>query len=205
MEGGVAFAGSIDEKGSELRYDPALLKPGDARELAAELQRGIAWEQGTVRVFGKTYPEPRLTCYYGDPQLAYTYSGRTVQPRPWAECPAVRRLRELVERATGESFNTVLCNRYRSGQDTMGWHADNEAVYGPTPTIASVSLGAERDFDLREVNAPKRRLRVRLLSGSLLVMLGCTQQFWQHSVPRRKAVSEERINLTFRQVLSRPA
>merc|ERR1712048_338003 len=128
------------------------------------------------------------------------YSGRTVRPRPWGECPVLRRIRRRVEAAVGMQFNTVLCNLYRTGEDTVGWHADNESVYGPTPTIATVSLGAARGFDLRENATPNRKLRIELQPGSLLVMSGDTQQRWQHSVPRRKALREERINLTFRQI-----
>lgn len=114
-----------------------------------------------------------------------------------------KEIKKRVEQTTGETFNSVLCNRYRNGSDTVGWHADNESIYGPKPTIASVTLGAERDFDLREGKGGTGagRLRIRLAHGSLLVMSGATQDRWQHSLPRRTTVKDERINLTFRRVV----
>lgn len=154
-----------------------------------------------MKVFGKQYEEPRLTCYFGDKE--YTYSGRTVKPLPWSRATILQEIKKRVEQTTGETFNSVLCNRYRNGSDTVGWHADNESIYGPKPTIASVTLGAERDFDLREGKGGTGagRLRIRLAHGSLLVMSGATQDRWQHSLPRRTTVKDERINLTFRRVV----
>eukprot|EP00913_Durusdinium_trenchii_P031735 g29720.t1 len=148
-----AFAHGADELG----------KPADSwlRRL-----QSLPWGQGKVKVFGKDYDEPRLTCYFGE--KAYKYSNRIIEP---------------------------------NGEDAMGWHSDNEQVYGPKPTIASVTLGAERDFDLREGKGGGARLRVRLAHGSLLVMSGATQECWQHSLPRRKALKDERINLTFRRIM----
>lgn len=198
--GGSAFDGRLDADGSLLRYEPSFASPGEARQWLAALQGGLAWEQGSVKLFGKQLPEPRLTCYYGDPGLAYTYTGRTVRPHPWSECPTLELIRRRVEGATGARFNTVLCNRYRGGNDCMGLHADDEAVYGPAPTIASLSLGAERDFDIR-LRQGTARHRISLRSGSLLVMAGRMQDFWKHGVPRRKRVTEERINLTFRRIV----
>lgn len=201
VRGSVSFNGGLDEQGSLVSYEPSFALPAETSKWLAELRRTVTWEQGHVKLFGKELPEPRLTCYYGDPGLEYTYTGRTVRPRPWKECAVVERIRRRVEEVTGESFNTVLCNRYRSGDDTVGWHADDEAVYGREPTIASVSLGAERDFDLRRKDDPQKKLRISLRSGSLLVMGGQTQRLWHHCLPRRKKVSEERINMTFRKIL----
>ncbi|CAE8596326.1 unnamed protein product [Polarella glacialis] len=160
----------------------------------------LQWlSQGRVRVYGKVHDEPRLTCYCGD--QSYTYSGKTMIPLPWSEIPVLQQIRRLVQKATGETFNSVLCNRYRSGEDTNGWHADNEKVYDPQPTIASVTFGTERDFDLRQNGGRPGKLRIRLAHGSLLVMSGSTQEQWQHTLPRRKGLSAERVNLTFRRIV----
>eukprot|EP00747_Dinoflagellata_sp_TGD_P185148 gnl/TRDRNA2_/TRDRNA2_41526_c0_seq1.p1 gnl/TRDRNA2_/TRDRNA2_41526_c0~~gnl/TRDRNA2_/TRDRNA2_41526_c0_seq1.p1 ORF type:complete len:254 (-),score=30.47 gnl/TRDRNA2_/TRDRNA2_41526_c0_seq1:199-960(-) len=198
---GLAFNGCIDKVGSCIRYEPHLAGsvPARANTWLEKLLKTVKWEQGQVRVFGKVYPEPRLTCYYGD--KPYTYSGRTVHPRPWSENPVVSEIRRRVEAATGEVFNSVLCNRYRSGADTVGWHADNEKVYGPMPTIASVTLGEPRDFDLRENDGRQGRFRLKLGHGSLLVMSGNVQNRWQHSLPRRLTIKGERVNLTFRRIV----
>ncbi|CAK9008451.1 unnamed protein product, partial [Durusdinium trenchii] len=165
--------------------------------------QSLPWGQGKVKVFGKDYDEPRLTCYFGE--KAYKYSNRIIEPLPWSRSPVLQEIKALVENMTGESFNSVLCNRYRREILEFQLHSDNEQVYGPKPTIASVTLGAERDFDLREggsrITAPSCQLRVRLAHGSLLVMSGATQECWQHSLPRRKALKDERINLTFRRIM----
>ncbi|CAE7353477.1 ALKBH2 [Symbiodinium natans] len=196
------FWGSLDRQGSILRYVPDFAS-SRAEDWLRRL-RSLPFTQGRVKVFGKEYDEPRLTCYFGD--KAYKYSGRTIKPKPWSRAPVLQEIRKEVEKVTGETFNSVLCNKYRNGNDTVGWHADNESIYGPQPTIASVTLGAERDFDLKECggrrDAKAGRIRVRLGHGSLLVMSGATQECWQHSLPRRKGLKEERINLTFRKVIA---
>jgi len=197
LQQGTAFHGALDCHGSSLQYWPDFA--GSMADVWFRSLRSIPWSQGTVKVFGKQYDEPRLTCYFGD--KAYTYSGRTVEPLPWSRAAVLQEIKKHVEEATGETFNSVLCNRYRNGSDTVGWHADNESIYGPKPTIASVTLGAERDFDMREGKGGAGRLRIRLKHGSLLVMSGATQDRWQHSLPRRKALKDERINLTFRRVV----
>ncbi|CAE7193405.1 ALKBH3, partial [Symbiodinium pilosum] len=195
------FWGSLDRRGSILRYVPDFAS-SKSEDWLRRLQ-SLPFSQGRVKVFGKEYDEPRLTCYFGD--KPYTYSGRTIKPMPWSRAPVLQDIRRQVEKVTGETFNSVLCNRYRNGNDTMGWHADNEPIYGMRPTIASVTFGAERDFDLREgaghAGGDVGRIRVRLAHGSLLVMSGATQECWQHSLPRRKGLKEERINLTFRKII----
>ncbi|CAE7479092.1 ALKBH3 [Symbiodinium necroappetens] len=195
------FWGYLDRRGSVLRYLPDFASR-NAEDWLRRL-RSLPYTQGRVKVFGKDYAEPRLTCYFGD--KAYTYSGRTIEPLPWSRAPVLQDIRKEVESITGESFNSVLCNRYRNGDDTVGWHADNEPIYGPQPTIASVTFGAERDFDLKECRKGScrsaGRIRIRLAHGSLLVMSGATQECWQHSLPRRKGVQDERMDLTFRKVI----
>lgn len=106
-----------------------------------------------------------------------------------------------VSRALTRSHSCLL-NQYRSGDDSLGWHADDEPVYGPAPTIASVSLGACRDFCLRHARQRSHKLSVALGGGDVLVMAGSTQQHWQHCVPRRKRVPGPRVSLTFRLIVA---
>ncbi len=143
---------------------------------------------------------PRLTAWYGDEGAVYTYSGLKNAPAPW-NAPLLE-LRTLVEDAAGARFNSVLLNRYRSGNDGMGWHADNERELGATPVIASVSLGTPRLFTMRAKSDKKRLLDLRLAHGSLLIMGGASQQRFQHAVPKENRLHGERINLTFRAVLT---
>jgi alkylated DNA repair dioxygenase AlkB len=163
--------------------------------LLDELVRSVPWRLDRVQMFGKQYVLPRLQQWYGDPGRVYTWSGLEMRPLAWA--PPLARLRALVQRATAREFDAVLVNYYRDGNDTVGWHADDEPELGPTPFIASLSLGATRDFVLRRV-ASGERVTIALEHCSLLVMAGDTQRNWQHALPRRKRVVDPRINLTFR-------
>jgi alkylated DNA repair dioxygenase AlkB len=122
---------------------------------------------------------------------------------PSAWTPAVAQLKAAVETTCGVPFNSVLLNRYRSGADSMGWHADREPELGKEPVIASVSLGATRRFDLQH-NKTRVVQSYPLKGGSLLVMRGRTQAEWRHRVPKEPKVQGERVNLTFRFVTPRP-
>lgn len=155
------------------------------------------WRQDQIRIFGKTHDLPRLQQWYGE--SAYTYSGIRLQPLPWRS--DLQRVRQMIEALTGVSFNSCLANLYRDGNDTVGWHADDEPELGESPTIASLSLGAQRDFVMRHKRHKDRKMTIALPHGSLLVMSGATQQNWEHALPRRAGVAEPRINLTFRRLV----
>lgn len=138
---------------------------------------------------------PRLQAWYGDNYQAYTYSGLTMKALPWT--PELGELRKRIEQHTGFLFNSCLANLYRDGNDTVGWHSDDEPELGVNPTIASLSLGESRDFQLKH-KITKEKLTIPLKTGGLLLMSGETQHYWQHCIPRTKRVKSPRINLTFR-------
>lgn len=181
--------------GSALLHRTAL-NPQAAQGVFAELLEAVPWEQRSVQMFGKPVPQPRLVAWFGD-GAAYTYSGLRLEPHPWL--PLLMELRQICEELAGTSFNSGLANLYRDGQDTVAWHADDEPELGDNPTIASMSLGAIRRFDLRHRETGET-IRTELPSGSVLVMSGASQSAWLHQVPRTAKVSEPRINLTFRSV-----
>ena len=183
---------------AELRLWPQAFEPGECLALFRELAITIDWREERILMFGRRVPVPRLVAWYGDPGARYTYSGTDHDPQPWT--PALRRVHERVTALTGLEFNSVLLNRYRSGRDGMGWHADDEPELGPEPAIASVSFGATRRFCLRHRRQRDRRVDVPLTDGSLLTMAGATQHHWVHAVPKTRAPVGERINLTFRRV-----
>lgn len=79
----------------------------------------------------------------------------------------------------------------------MGWHSDDEAINGPNPVIASVSLGAERRFDFRHKET-REVVSAILPHGSLLVMSGSCQTNWHHRIAKTTRKIEPRINVTFR-------
>jgi alkylated DNA repair dioxygenase AlkB len=162
-----------------------------------QLQSDIAWRQETIKLFAKEIPQPRLTAWYGDAGAIYTYSNITNHPLPWTE--ALREIKARCEAIAQTTFNSVLLNYYRDGQDSMGWHQDNEPELGAEPIIASVSFGATRHFQLRH---KKRKdletITLALEHGSLLLMQGATQSYWKHQLPKTTQSVGARINLTFR-------
>lgn len=174
------------------------LDPDFAVRAFDELLRTNSWEEHDIVVFGQRHREPRLSTWHADGGKEYEYSGLLRTPLPLT--PLLNDIRSRCESVSGASFNSVLVNLYRDGNDGVGWHADNEAVNGREPTIASVSLGATRRFDLRHRES-KETVKVDLHSGSLLVMSGLSQHCWVHQVAKTKQVVGPRINLTFRRVL----
>ena len=165
----------------------------------ARLRRDLQWRRQEITLFGRPVLQPRLMDWYADSGVTYRYSGLTLAPKAWPE--VLRQLRERLEAHCGAPFNSVLCNAYRDGQDSMGWHADDEPELGPEPLIASLNLGATRRFRIRPRGGGSS-LGVDLESGSLLLMSGRSQADYQHAVPKTRRPVGPRINLTFRQVLN---
>ncbi len=162
-----------------------------------ELVQSIDFQQRSVTVFGKTHPQPRLTKWYG--AVPYLYSGLE-----WEACPMpplVEQIRQRVEGAASERFNSVLCNHYRNGADCVGWHSDDEPLFGGDPIVASLSFGATRTFRLRRKDAHRATHSIDLRDGTLLVMGRGVQRGWDHCVPRTKKPVDGRINLTFRKTV----
>ena len=170
----------------------------ESDQLFATLQTGLAWQEEAIFIFGKWVKVPRMMCWYGDPEANYRYSGVNHQPRPWTT--KLHSIRKKVEQQCQCTFNSVLANLYRDGNDSMGCHADDEKELGLNPVIASLSLGDER---LLKLHHKKRKeiLDVILGHGDLLVMAGTLQHHWMHSVPKTKQIKTPRINLTFRKIL----
>jgi len=161
-----------------------------------ELLGTIAWKQEPIIIFGKKVMQPRMTAWYGDSNKAYTYSGVTMQPLPWTT--VLNDIKQQAEQLAGTAFTSALLNLYRDGNDSMGWHRDNEAELGNNPVIASVSFGATRLFKFRDHHSKKVTIPVELTDGSILVMGGRTQHYWEHAVPKTNKPVGARINITFR-------
>jgi len=173
----------------------------DADDLFDEVKKTTAWQDRTIRMYGKDIPLPRRTAWYGDPGTGYVYSGIENVPMPWTA--AISTIRAAVEARCDVQFNSVLLNRYRTGKDSVAWHADDEPELGDQPCIASVSLGATRTFRFKHKRREDLQASIALTHGSLLVMRGQTQANWLHCIPKTTKPVGERINLTFRQVRSR--
>ena len=157
----------------------------------------VAWQQNEIKMFGKVYNEPRLTAWYGDQGLTYKYSGIQLKPTPWTD--HLDELKSKVNAAAYTEFNSALLNYYRDGQDSMGYHQDNEPELGLNPVIASLTFGASRIFQLKHITDKSiKRKDIPLKSGSLLIMAGATQHYWKHQIPKTKIPIGPRLNITFR-------
>ena len=175
---------------------PSLLNESDCTHFLTGLIQTVQWRQDSITIHGRSLPQPRLTAWYGDPGKSYRYSGITMHPVPWT--PTLLALKAKVDAAAGVVFNSVLLNLYRDGNDNMGWHSDDEPELGLNPTIGSLSLGRTQRFLLRHRFQKELKHQLELTSGSLLIMQGTTQQYWQHQVPKTRRPVLPRMNLTFR-------
>lgn len=160
-----------------------------------KLLNEIEWKQEKMNLYGKTIPFPRLTAWYGDNDKPYTFSGITLTPNTWTK--ELLNIKTQIETQTSITFNSVLLNLYRNGNDSISWHTDAEKELGINPIIASANFGATRKFQLRHKDT-KEKIELELTHGSLLIMQGEMQHYWQHQVPKTKKIVKERINLTFR-------
>jgi len=181
----------------EIMYTDLFLDILQADALFEDFISSLPFHQGTIKLFGKTHSIPRLEAFFASEKRIYSYSGVDLQTHDFTKELLV--LKEQIEKICGEKFNCVLVNPYRNGQDSNGWHADDELALGKNPIIASLSLGATRRFDLKH-NLTKEKISYDLTSGSLLVMKGAIQHYWKHQIAKNKKVNDPRINLTFRYI-----
>ena len=182
----------------QVRHVPQAFAKTRADEVLKALLRDVSWRQDHMRLYGKQVALPRLSAWYGDLGMRYTYSGIALEPTTWT--PLLLELKARVEAAAETTFNSVLLNRYRSGADYIGWHTDAERSLGEDPIIGSVNFGAERRFLLRRRSDHSSKYAYALGHGSILVMGRGVQQRWQHAVPKTAKRIGERINLTFRTI-----
>jgi alkylated DNA repair dioxygenase AlkB len=186
----------IPVEDGELSFLAQLALPMPNEEVLARLIAETAWRSEMITLWGKQYPQPRLTAWHGE--KAYSYSGLTLEPLPFT--PLQLEILAAVQAATGRRFNSVLLNYYRDGRDSMGMHSDNEPELGPEPAIASVSFGATRTFILQN-KLNRQRLQLALYDGSLLLMAGNLQTNWSHGINKSAKILGPRVNLTFRFIL----
>lgn len=167
------------------------------------MQDKVDWRQTEITVMGRKVMQPREVAYMADNGLRYTYSRSQLTPAEFPE--ELQNIRERISTLAGggadAAFNCCLLNHYRDGEDHMGWHSDNERLFGTSPTIASVSFGTRRDFVLRRNSDHAQKWKCPLGEGDILIMKGNTQTEWMHSLPKRPSASGSRFNLTFRKIV----
>ncbi len=183
---------------ADIAYYPNFLNSSQATSLFNLLYKNINWQQDTIKVYGKNFLQPRLTHLFANNKLPYSYSNITMYPSIFPL--SLKKIKEEVEKLANCKFTTCLLNLYRNGQDSNGWHADNEKELGVNPIIASLSLGQTRNFHLKHRRNKDLKKKIELTHGSLLIMGGATQHHWLHQIPKTKKTVSPRINLTFRKL-----
>ncbi len=162
-----------------------------------QLLEKIHWENDVAIMFGKKIITKRKVAWYAEMPYGYTYSNTTKYALLWTG--ALLELKALVEKRTGETFNSCLLNLYHTGEEGMAWHSDDEADLKRNGTIASMSFGAERKFCFKHKQT-KEKVELFLEHGSLLMMRDSTQSHWLHRLPPTKRIQSPRVNLTFRTI-----
>jgi alkylated DNA repair dioxygenase AlkB len=179
--------------GGQLTYIESFFTEAVSDLLLQVLLKKTPWKQEKT-FYGNTFP--RMTAYYADDGVKYSYSGATHESLPWPDY--LLEVKKRVQKESGFEFNSLLLNHYRDGRDSIGWHSDNEKELGVNPVIASISLGAERNFQIR---CKEEKQEYILKHGSLLIMGGTMQHHWQHCVPKTTKPKSSRVNLTFRNII----
>ncbi|MCU0566091.1 MAG: alpha-ketoglutarate-dependent dioxygenase AlkB [Oculatellaceae cyanobacterium Prado106] len=186
----------FDLPDTEIWFHPALFDAAESDRLFTTLLQETPWKQEDITLYGQTMRQPRLTAWYGE--ASYTYSGLTLSPAPWTA--TLSEIKTRIESLSHLTFNSVLLNLYRNGNDSVSWHSDDEPELGKNPAIASVSFGATRRFMLRHKSDKSLKKAIDLPHGSFLLMRGETQHHWQHQIPKTAKLVQPRINLTYRVV-----
>lgn len=181
-----AFASG--ERGSIVYY-PGVFDAAEAAALFEKLQRTLNFERETMWMYDKTVDVPRLIARF-----------KQDEARP----PELAVVQSRIEDLLGERFNSLSVQYYRNGSDSVAWHNDHRDELVDLPTIALVSLGASREMLVRPKDPPRRSLRIEMEPGSLLVMSGRSQEFWEHTIPKVRRPVGPRISIALRQTQGRP-
>ncbi|MCH1478889.1 MAG: alpha-ketoglutarate-dependent dioxygenase AlkB [Crocinitomicaceae bacterium] len=182
----------------KLSYDAGFYNKKEADKLYEMLMSELALRQNDIVIFGKEYKTPRLEGFYSKNGERYGYSGRRMESIPFS--PVLKTICNKIESKTSQKFNSVLINLYRDGQDSNGWHSDDENELGNNPFIASLSFGEARKIQFKHKSKGYKMEEI-LTHGSLMLMSGSLQTFWKHQIPKTKKKKEARLNLTFRNII----
>lgn len=163
------------------------------------LKEELDWQREHLTMFGRQVVVPRQVAFVADKGLCYRYTGKSHFGMGWPDW--LWPLKLEAEALAQQPFNSVLLNWYKDGEEYMGWHSDDEKSLGPSPVVAMLSLGAKRSFLFRLKAEHQVKHALELEHETWLIMGPSTQVLWQHSLPVRKRVKEERISLTFRLLL----
>ncbi|GAL89466.1 alpha-ketoglutarate-dependent dioxygenase AlkB family protein [Jejuia pallidilutea] len=187
---------NLNLKDANVLYYPTFFSENEANTYFKNLYSKLKWQQDKIKVFGKTYDQPRLTAFFGTNNQPYSYSNITMFPQEFKG--DILEIKNAIETELNIYFTSCLANLYRNGKDSNGWHADDEKELGKNPIIASLTFGEERVFHLKHKHDKTLKKKIVLKHGSLLLMQGSTQENWLHQIPKTTRKIGPRINLTFR-------
>ena len=179
-----------------LDYLPHFINPNEANILLDKLIAESPWKQRAVMMYGREILTPRLTAWYGNPNIDPAFNGDGLIPNTWT--PELLSLKNRVEAESDVKFNSVLLNYYRDGNDSVSWHDDRDGIDGRNRFVVSLSLGAMRMFDIRKKEDHSVRYSIALENGSYLFMKNDFQLHWQHGIAKSASIKKPRVNLTFR-------
>ena len=188
----------LDLADADIMLFPRFFDIDEADYYLKELLAQVEWSEQVIKLYGKEHKVPRLSAWYADDNKSYEYSGLRTVGLPWLTI--LKEIKNKLRDVCDAPFNSVLVNRYRNGNDSVGWHADDEPELGRNPVIASISFGEERIFHLKHKYDKTLKTSIVLPHGSLLLMQGETQSNWLHQISKSKRNMDERLNLTFRLV-----
>lgn len=173
----------VDDSTGTIRYYPTVVDYEQATKLFSFLIQEAPWTNETMWMYDHEVEVPRLVARYSSDE-------------PLPEGLAVAKA--TVEKVLGERFTSVSLNYYRNERDSVAWHSDHIEELVELPTIALLSLGATRRMQVRTKQRPRRTYGVDLEPGSLFVMSGHAQEFWEHTIAKSPRPSDARISVAFR-------
>lgn len=186
-------------KGGKVNYYGTIFEIENADFYYDYLLHQIPWKNDEAMIFGKLVLTKRKVAWFGDLPFEYTYSKRTKLAEKWTK--ELLQLKQKAEELTNETYNSCLLNLYHDGSEGMAYHSDGEKDLKKNGAIASLSFGAERKFSFKH-KMTKEKVEINLQHGSLLVMKDETQTNWLHRLPPTRKISQPRINLTFRTIVT---
>ena len=191
----------IDEENCSVVLIKNWLNTEEREELFSYLMDELCWEKQSLKIFGKTIAEPRMTYAMGDENTYHNYTGISRKLKEWND--KIFAIKERIVEEFGFDANGCLLNLYIDGDDYIGWHADKETS-APDHVVVTISLGGSRDFMFKRIKPKEKRekaITILLEAGDLCLMKGDTQKLWKHQIPKRKRQNDPRISLTFRKLI----
>jgi alkylated DNA repair dioxygenase AlkB len=180
----------------EALFYPGFLSEAESEFYLYQLQKEYVYKQLTIHLYDKDVLQPRLTALAGEQDGAPVYTEKSLEVQPWTS--NLRKLKNKVEEVADIRFTHALLNLYRDGRDSVSWHRDKERNWGEEPVIASLSMGAARIFQFRNYEDKTIMRSVELTPGSLIIMKGGTQRYWEHQIAKTNKRIGVRLNITFR-------